>query len=174
MPDALFLPAASYLLARCTLLPGPSVLERLIIHICAEVHAQLLESIYQRLSPDLRRTIDQLLAGPRPEGSREQRSYFSQVKEYPPAAKISSLLTYLKRYQIVAKTGIDTFETQMVEPAFQEYLFKLAKKYSAKELKRFKEHKRYALMICFLLETRKVHLDHLVKMHDPYVTTSCI
>lgn len=39
LPEALFDQAESYLLARRTLLPGPSVLERLIIHVCAEVHA---------------------------------------------------------------------------------------------------------------------------------------
>ena len=31
------------------------------------------------------------------------------------------------------------------------------------------DHKRYALMICFLLETRKILLDHLVLMHDQYM-----
>jgi TnpA family transposase len=60
-----------------------------------------------------------------------------------------------------------------VEPAFQNYLFELTKKYNAKEIKRFNKHKRYALTICFLLETRKVLLDHLVKMHDQYVTEIC-
>ena len=66
-------------------------------------------------------------------------------------------------------TGIDAIEAQLTEPAFQDYLFNLAKKYSAKEIKRLNKHKRYAMMICFLLETRKVLLDHLVKMHDQYV-----
>jgi hypothetical protein len=56
LPDALFQQAESYLLASRTLLPGPSVLERLIIHVCSKVHAQLFESIYQRLSPNLCRT----------------------------------------------------------------------------------------------------------------------
>lgn len=28
-------------------------------------------------------------------------------------------------------------------------------------------------MICFLLETRKVLLDHLVKMHDQHVVEMC-
>jgi len=36
-------------------------------------------------------------------------------------------------------------------------------------MKRFKAHKRYALMVCFLLETRRVLLDHLIKMHDQYL-----
>ena len=53
LPDELFQQAEQYLLASRTLLPGPSVLERLIIQVCAEVHVQLFESIYQRLSSDL-------------------------------------------------------------------------------------------------------------------------
>ena len=169
LPSELFHQAEKYLFENRILLPGPSTVERLIIHVCSEVHAQLFQSIYQCLPPELRHAIDQLLVVP--EG--EKRSYFSQLKEYPPAAKISSLKTYLKRYQTLSVTGIDTLEIEMVEPAFQDYLFKLTKKYSTKELKRFNEHKRYALMICFLLETRKVLLDHLVKMNDQYVIEIC-
>jgi len=165
LPNNLFHQAEKYLLASRTLLPGPSVLERLVIHVCSTAHAQLFESIYKRLSLDLEREIDDLLAVPK--GSR--RSYFSQLKAYPPAAKISSLRSYLNRYQTLLATGIDTLDSQLAEPAFQDYLFKLTKKYSAKEIKRFKKHKRYALMICFLIEVRKVLLDHLVKMHDQYM-----
>ena len=48
-----------------------------------------------------------------------------------------------------------------------------AQRYSATDLKRFADHKRYALMLAFLLETRKGLLDHLVLMHDQYVTEMC-
>jgi TnpA family transposase len=164
LPADLFQRAEAYLLVHRTLLPGPSVLERLIIHVCAEVHAQIFELVYHRLSPSLRQAIDQLLTVP--EGA--QRSYFAQLKEYPPAATITSLRTYLQRYRAVAETGIDEFEVQM-EPAFLAYLFKLARRYSTTDLKRFNETKRYALMIGFLLETRQMLLDHLVKMHDQYI-----
>ena len=144
-------------------------MERLIIHICSTVHQQLFESVFQNLSPELRQAIDQLLKVP--EG--EQRSYFHQLKAYPPAATISSLQSYLKRYQTVAATGIDDFEGQMLTPAFLDYLFKQAKRYSAKDLKRFVDHKRYTLMLCFLLETRKILLDYLVTMHDQYLLNLC-
>ena len=169
LPNELFHQAESYLFDKRVLLPGPSTIERLIIRICSETHAQRFETIYQRLSPDLCKTIDDLLDVPEGEG----RSYFSQLKQYPPEAKVSSLKTYLMRYQALSATGIDALEEQVTEPAFQDYLFKLAKKYSAKELKRFDDHKRYALMICFLLETHKILLDHLVKMHDQYITEIC-
>jgi TnpA family transposase len=166
LPDELFEQAEKYLLNRRILLPGPSVLERLIIHICALVHTQIFSSIDRQLKPDLRQAIDHLLTI----SPGEQRSYFSQLKAYPPAATITSLKTYLARYQAVVETGIDAFETQVLEPAFIDYLFKLAKRYSATDLKRFNEQKRYAMMSCFLLETRKVLIDHLVRMHDQYMT----
>jgi len=58
-------------------------------------------------------------------------------------------------------------------PTFLEYLFKLTKRYSAADLKRFADHKRYTLMLGFLLETRKVLLDHLVQMHEQYFLDLC-
>lgn len=169
LPDNLFRQAEHYLLENQVLLPGPSVLERLIIHICTTVHQQLFESVAQALSPELRCAIDELLKVP--EG--EQRSYFHQLKAYPPAATISSLRSYLMRYRTVSETGIDQFEGRMLTPAFLDYLFKQAKRCSAKDLRRFADPKRYALMVCFLLETRKVLLDHLVTMHEQYLMEMC-
>ena len=165
LPDELFQQAEDSLLDHRILLPGPSVLERLIIHICADEHTQLFESIFQQLSPALRMAIDRLLTV----AEGDQRSHFYRLKQYPPAATISSIQTYLKRYQMVADTGINYVDAQLLTPAFLDYLHKLAKRYDATDLKRFTDPKRYALMVCFLLETRKILLDHLVVMHDQYV-----
>ncbi|MCB1713809.1 MAG: Tn3 family transposase [Candidatus Competibacteraceae bacterium] len=165
LPHDLFAQAEHYLFDKRVLLPGPSVLERLIIRVCSEVHLQLFKTVFRQLSPELRQAIDRLLMVP----DGEQRSYFYHLKAYPPTASISSIQAYLKRYQTVAETGIDAFEHQLLTPEFLDYLFKQAKRYSAKDLKRFADHKRYALMLCFLLETRKILLDHLVAMHDQYI-----
>jgi len=165
LPDELFQQAENHLLDKHVLLPGPSVLERLIIHVCSHVHVELFETVFRRLSPELRQAIDELLMVP----DGEQRSSFDHLKEYPPAPSISSIQSYLQRYHTVAETGIDDFEIQVFTPEFLNYLFKPAKRHSAKDLKRFADHKRYTLMICFLLETRKNLLDHLVTLHDQYV-----
>lgn len=169
LPDELFQKAEYYLLERRILLPGPSKLERLITRICSGVHTQNFDAIFQQLSIPLCEAIDRLLKVP--EG--EQRSYFHQLKEYPPAATISTMQLYLKHYEIVAETGIDDVEVRELTPAFLDYLFKQAKRYSTTDLKRFANDKCYSLMFCFLLETRKILLDHLVMMHDQYVTDLC-
>lgn len=165
LPNDLFHQAEEHLLQKQILLPGVSVLEKLIIRICNDVHEQFFASIYQESPPALRKAIDELLTVPK--GKR--LSKFSLLKTYPPEAKISSLKDYLHRYQTLVDTGIDEIAPQLANPALQDYLFKLTKKYNARDIRRFRQHKRYALMICFLLETRKVLLDHLVKMHDQYV-----
>ncbi len=165
LPDALFRKAEQYLIVNRILLPGKTVLTRLIRMVSSKVHNQVFTSIYQHLTPDLRKSIDQLFTIP--EG--EQRSFFQQLKAYPPAAKLSSLQTYLKRYQTLVEIDLDVFQDPIIEPVFQEYLFKLTKKYKATQVTRFAEHKRYALTLCFLLETRKNLLDHLVQMHDQYI-----
>lgn len=169
LPDELFHRAERYLLLNRIMLPGPSTIERQIIRICNQVHTQLFEQVFDQMSPELRGAIDDLLQTT----DGNQRTYFNQLKEYPPAAKISSLKRYLERYDNLVATGINEFEEKVIDTAFLHYLYRLTKRYSAKDMKRFKDHKRYALMVCFLLESRKILLDNLVKMHDQYMTELC-
>ncbi len=169
LPDELFHRAERYLLLNRIVLPGPSTIERQIIRICNQVHTQLFEQVFDQMSPELRGAIDVLLQTT----DGNQRTYFNQLKEYPPAAKISSLKRYLERYDNLVATGVNEFEEKVIDTAFLHYLYRLTKRYSAKDMKRFKDHKRYALMVCFLLESRKILLDNLVKMHDQYMTELC-
>jgi TnpA family transposase len=169
LPDELFHRAERYLLLNRIVLPGPSTIERQIIRICNQVHTQLFEQVFDQMSPELRGAIDDLLQTT----DGNQRTYFNQLKEYPPAAKISSLKRYLERYDNLVATGVNEFEEKVIDTAFLHYLYRLTKRYSAKDMKRFKDHKRYALMVCFLLESRKILLDNLVKMHDQYMTELC-
>jgi len=106
LPDTLFQQVEQHLLDKRVLLPGPSVLERLIIHVCSQVHVELFETVFRRLSPALRQAIDQLLLVP----DGEPHSAFYRLKEYPPAPSIASIQSYLQRYHTVAETGIDTLE----------------------------------------------------------------
>ena len=166
LPAELFPQAEAYLLKCRVLPPGPTVLGRLIAHVCADVHTSFFQTLDEALPADLKIAVDGLLKVP--EG--QQRSAFQRLKAYPPEASIASLKSYLERYDLLLQTGIDVLEPKLLEPAFLEFFFKQAKRYNATDLKRFNAHKRHALMVCFLLETRKQLLNHLVAMHEQYVT----
>jgi hypothetical protein len=154
LPDELFLRAERYLLTERVVLPGTSVLERLITQVCAETHEHLYDVLFNQLPTEIKHAIDKLLL-PQDGG---QRSLFYLLKEYPPSATISSIQSYLERYRLFDETGIDAIRVSLA-PTFIDYLNRLTRRYNAKEIKRFNEQKRYALMVCFLLETRKVLLD---------------
>jgi TnpA family transposase len=164
LPDELFLRAERYLLTERVVLPGTSVLERLITQVCAETHEHLYDVLFNQLPTEVKHAIDKLLL-PQDGG---QRSLFYLLKEYPPSATISSIQSYLERYRLFDETGIDAIQVSLA-PTFIDYLNRLTRRYNAKEIKRFNEQKRYALMVCFLLETHKVLLDQLVKMHDQFI-----
>ena len=169
LPATLFHRAERRLLTQRCMLPGPSVLERLVIRVCSTAHVALFKSIHHCLSPPLREAIERLLDP----AEGDQRSMFYQLKAYPPSASISSIQHYLEHYTALANTHLEDVESPSIDPAFLDYLFKLARRYNANDVKHFDEHKRYAMMICFLLESRKVILDHLVKMHDQSILDLC-
>ena len=52
-----------------------------------------------------------------------------------------------------------------------EHLAHMVKRYDAQALKRFAPPKRYARVACFLAETEKTRLDHVVEMNDQFLTT---
>lgn len=166
LPDDLFVQAQQYLLTNRTLLPGFSVLSRLVNQISNDAHLKIFEKVYKKLPPSILESIEEVLKLPQ----GEQRTFFFNLKKYPPSASISTLQNYLEKYNRLIEMGIDQMKEQLVEPVFQDYLYQLTKKYSAKDIKRFDRHKRYALMICFLLESRKQVLDYLVRLHDQYMT----
>ncbi len=166
LPDELFEEAQAYLLTSYTLLPGASTIDKIITRICSAQHVNIFEKIYKKLPTQIIEQIEDILK--LSEG--QQRTFFFNLKQYPPSASISTLQNYLSKYNRLVEIGIDELKEQLVEPSFQEYLYKLAKKYNATDVKRFDKQKRYALMICFLLESRKQVLDYLVKLHDQYMT----
>lgn len=138
LPEELFSAAERFLLNEKVMLPGPSVLERLIIRVCNDAHDQVFDSLHEHLPDELKAQIDGLLRVP----AGDQRSLFYLLKEFPPSASVHAMQRYLERYRVLNATGINAIEGQLADPAFIDYLYRLTKRYSAKDLKRFNDKKR--------------------------------
>jgi len=132
--------------------------------LCLEAHSKIFETIYEQISPQLKKTLNDILVS-----EDSQTSFFAKLKESPPSATITSLKTYLERYKKLEEITLEQFDLSKFSSSFTDYLFRLAKYYNASKIKRFNKHKRLTLLICFLLEARKELLDNIVKMHDQYV-----
>lgn len=145
--------------------PAMSSLERLIASITAHAQEDIFQWIAARLNPDFHETIDELLAVP----AEESKSPLFYLKAYPPEATPAAILSYLERERLLRTLGVGAIDLEGVSPEVMIQLTQLAKHYDARELKRFAPEKRHALVACFLTETHKTILDHLIEMHSQYV-----
>jgi TnpA family transposase len=164
LPEDILNLAEEYLLQWKIVVPGITTLERPIRSLCLEAHSKIFETIYEQISPQLKKTLNDILVS-----EDSQTSFFAKLKESPPSATITSLKTYLERYKKLEEITLEQFDLSKFSSSFTDYLFRLAKYYNASKIKRFNKHKRLTLLICFLLEARKELLDNIVKMHDQYV-----
>jgi TnpA family transposase len=164
LPKDILKQSEEFLVWQKVVLPSRKMLERQVGSLCAKVHSKIFETIYERIPLSLKRSLNEILVS-----EDNQVSFFSLLKESPPAAKISSLKTYLERYKKLEEITLEHFDSSSFNSTFTDYLFGLAKYYNAADLKRFNKQKRLSLLICFLLEARKQLLDNIIKMHDQFM-----
>jgi TnpA family transposase len=147
-------------------LPRATVFTRMVSSFCARAESDVFELIAAQVSTEGRRRIDELLAVP----EDDQRSLLFRLKEYPPHGNAQTIKDYLAHYQVAVRTAWNVTEIKSVSQALIEHLFHTARRHDAWYLKRLPETKRYAMVACFLVETRKTVLDHLVEMNDQHLT----
>ena len=168
-PQDLYQHAEAQLREWQVLLPGPSTLERLIGTICAQTHHSLFEQLASRLSPGMQHAFDTLLQA-RP---GETQSTLAALQQYPPEATAMALKTYIDRYHVVHDLGLAQLDLSDMRPGIIEHLARLTRRYDVRALRRFPAPRRYALVLCFLVEMEKSLLDYVVAMHDQLLTTKC-
>jgi TnpA family transposase len=168
-PQDLYQHAEAQLREWQVLLPGPSTLERLIGTLCAQTHHGLFEQLASRLSPELQHAFDALLQAP----PGETQSPLAALQQYPPEATATALKTYIDRYHVVHDLGLAQLDLSDMRPGIIEHLARLTRRYDVRALRRFPAARRYAMLLCFLVEVEKTLLDYVVAMHDQLLTTKC-
>jgi len=148
-------------------LPAASTLERLVASAVAQAQQSIFVRIAEHLSPALRQDLDALLQV----APGDYRSALLRLKEYPPEASAAAILAYVTRCRQVHDLVSNRIDLGMINPGLMRHLALLAKRYDVHALKRFAPDKRHAMLACFLVEAERSLLDHLVEMHDQYLTT---
>jgi TnpA family transposase len=168
-PQDLYQHAEAQLREWQVLLPGPSTLERLIGTICAQTHHGLFERLASRLSPEMQHAFDAFLQA-RP---GETQSPLATLQQYPPEATATALKTYIDRYHLVRDLRLAQLDLSDIRSGIIEHLARLTRRYDVRALRRFPAPRRYALVLCFLVEVEKTLLDYVVAMHDQLLTIKC-
>jgi TnpA family transposase len=166
-PAVLLGVAVAALRSSRTQLPAASTLERLVHRFASRAEQEAWQRIHASLPSELCGQIDRLLEVSDP----ERRSPLHHLKQSPPQARPSAILTYLERAEFLQALGLSVLDFGGVRPEVLASLAELARRYDVKEIRRFVNVKRYAMVACFLAETQKTVLDHVVEMHRSYLLT---
>ncbi len=158
--------AESLLRSWQVVLPASSTLERLVASAAVQAHQEVFDRIAEHLPPVLCEDLEALLKV----APGDYRSALLRLKEYPPEASAAAILAHVARYRQVHELVADQIDLGMINPEVVRHLALLAKRYDVHALKRFAPAKRHAMLACFLVETERSLLDHLVEMHDQYLT----
>jgi TnpA family transposase len=165
LAQELFQRAEQVLKAWHVILPAPSTIERLVSSVSASAKEEFYEKISERLSKQFKKELDKLLKT----SMSGDKSELFRLKEYPPKPNAKQILSYIDRFELVDSILGDVEDTG-IDPTMQRHLAQMTKKYDARALRGMVDSKKYALTFCFLVEIRKTLLDHLVDMHDKYIT----
>jgi TnpA family transposase len=166
MPKEIIEQAAQYLLNQKIMLPAVSELKRKVTTLYTKQQQNLFYLVYFQLTDEIKLALNQFINT----SDKEKRSFFGIVKEFPPYASTAALNRYLEYYEKICKINLSNIDLSMLSNKLVIYCYQLANQYHADDMKRFAEPKRYTLLICFIIETRKILLDYVIALHDQFVS----
>ncbi|MGI9070410.1 MAG: DUF4158 domain-containing protein [Bryobacteraceae bacterium] len=146
--------------------PVMATIERLAASLGAVGREEMFGRITSRLDQSTRQTLERVLEVQ----PGHSRSLLFRFREYPPEATPASLADYLDRYREITSVGVGVLNLSGTPSAVIEHLAQLTRRYDVRALKRFAPETRSAMLVCFLVEAHKSLLDHLIAMHEQYIT----
>jgi hypothetical protein len=160
-------PAETFLRSQHIVLPAPTRLGRLLATAGNNAQQQFYERIAQQLTDEQRQALDEMITG----GGEPRYSALAEFKRSPVEPSAAQLSCLIGRYEELQQLGIVKLDFAALNPAAVLHLSRLAKCYTARALRRIEPpEKRYALIACFLFETAKTLLDHIIDMNDKLLT----
>lgn len=145
-PSVLFDRAKSWLLSRKVLLPGVSVLERLISRIRSRVETRLWTMLGRCITKEQQCQLENLLTIP--EGSRS--SWLDKLRSGPIRVSSTALVSALMRLQTVRNLGISLPTLSSIPPTRLSSLARFASTAKVTEVIRLPRTRRLATLVAFI------------------------
>jgi TnpA family transposase len=155
--------AKEYLRNRRVVLPPSTTLGRFISSIIKNANLELYSQITNLYPKEGLPKLDALIDSPN-DALYTDLINFKRPPPSPNAAIINQFLSY---FDILESLKITELDLSSINSKIIEYFAQLAKNQSSWRLRRIKpDEKRYAILICFLIESCKTILDTIIDMHS--------
>ena len=163
-PSALRAKAQQFLQEQRILVPADTTLTRIIGEQRDRARRDIFYHLLESIPPEIRARIDELLT------TKDQTSDFQKLKEPPGFPSAQALLRLMNKLDQIQAAGILNVDLSWLNNNFQKTLARRAQQYTAYRLREVQEDHRYSLVICFLWQTYRDTIDHIVEMFDKLLT----
>jgi TnpA family transposase len=158
--------ALEYLRKQKKILPSMSTIERSVW----EVRKRTEEKIYNLLGTSL--TAPQIVklervVSPMPNSNK---TYLSWLKEIPDNFSPESFLKVIERLDFIRKIELKV-NTHQIHPNRLRQLSKVGARYEPHSFRRFKDSKKYAILVTYLLDLAQDLTDQAFEIHDRQIMT---
>ena len=144
--------------------PSQDTIQRLIQTQREAARTAIYGQIYQALSDEVRQPLNALLETD--DTPYSPLHFLKQPPGNPSPAAFNKLADKLER---IERTGILTMDMTWLNNNFQRTLARYARQCSLYRLRRLKEERRYAVLVCFLHQLYRDTLDAVVQMYDKLI-----
>jgi len=165
-PSVLFDLATARLVERKVLLPGVSVLERLIARVRDRAAARLWHTLAEAPSPEQRERLDGLLSAP--EGGRQ--SALDRLRDGATRVSGPALLEALERLTEIRSFGCGSLDLTRVPHGRLNNLARYAAAASAGAIARMPEERRMATLVAFAHAYEAIAMDDALDVLDLLIT----
>ena len=161
-PSVLFDRATARLVERKVLLPGVTVLERLVSSVRNRAVKRLWCFLSALPTPEQRATLDAMLLVP--EGSR--RSNLDRLRRSPTTISARALCQALERLSEIEKLGMSDLDFSRIPPGRVDALARQANAARAQAIARMPDDRRIATLAAFVSRLERTACDDALNLMD--------
>jgi TnpA family transposase len=164
-PENLFSRIEEFLKSEKIVLPPVSELQEIVNEVFAKSEKKIFQQIAAEIPMELRNAIDKLLVSAEP----GKRTNFSILSDAPPEAKPKKIAEYMKKYQMLPIDELEKLDLNQFPEALRLKLSIIASCSDIRNLRKFDDDKKYAVIVVYLKQIKLTYLDNLIFMHKRYI-----
>ena len=166
-PGVLFDLATAHLVAHKVVLPGVTLLARLVARVRDRAGMRTFEGLSRRLSPEQCDRLDQLLTLP----SGASRTPLDTLRTPPTRVTAPGLVAALQRVEQIREIGVGDVDVRDIPDARRSLLARQAQGAWAQTLSRMGPERRHATLLIFVQQLERTATDDVLDLFTGLMTS---
>jgi len=146
------------------ILPGITIIERIVNEVSQKADDAVIKLINESLSDTQKHKLDELIETP----NETILTTLAYLKEDPGQSSPKAFLEVIERLEVIRKLDLN-LKVDGVHPNKVRQLSRLGSKYDSHAFRRFENNKRYAMLALYLYDLSQSLTDLAVEIHDKQI-----